>query len=93
MSDEENLHGQIINVLTEYKLPTPPFHFKIKILISLGLDTVTKSTVAGRPDCSVSRDQSFQVQPIPTDVRKPTNTEVKNQQQPTASYFSPFKLS
>lgn len=54
MSDEENLHGQIINVLTEYKLPTPPFHFKIKILISLGLDTVTKSTVVGRPDCSVS---------------------------------------
>lgn len=27
---------------------------------------------------------------MPTDVRKPTNTEVKNQQQPTVCCFSPF---
>lgn len=91
MSNEENLHSQIINVLRQYRknLHLPLFFpppFKVNHLISLGLDTITKNSMDKNQTARISHDQASRVQPMRTDVRNPVNTEsnkTSSSQQPS----------
>lgn len=51
------------------------FPFKVNPFISLGLDTITKTTVDKDQTTLFAHDQASHVQPMPTDTRNPADRE------------------